>query len=203
MIASLRGVVAEKNLNDAVIDVGGVGYRVFLSLLSLSRLPEEGQSTTIRIRTVVREEALDLYGFLSRAEEEMFLLLTSVSQVGPRLAINILSGLEVQSLANAIAGGDLGRLTAIHGVGRKTAERLVLELREKVRFLLMEGEKKGAAAGSAKPAPKSDLISALINLGYKSAQAEKAAEIASDRVGAEAPFELLFREALKGLRSTA
>jgi Holliday junction DNA helicase RuvA len=191
MIASLEGVVLEKNLNDAVIDVRGVGYRVTLSLLSLARLAEVGQSARLRIRTVVREDAFDLYGFLSRAEEELFLLLTSVSHVGPKVAINVLSGLEVEALTQAIAAGDVARLTKIRGVGKKTAERLVLEL-------------KGANAAGA-PAAKgknvSDLVSALVNLGYKAAQADSAAAVAVDRAGAEAPFEALFREALKALRS--
>src|SRR4051812_29018701 len=113
MIAALSGVVVEKNLNDAVIDVNGVGYRVFLSLLAPARLPEDGQKVSLRIRTVVREDALDLYGFLTRTEEEMFQLLTSVSQVGPKLALGVLSGLDVDSLAQTIASGEVGRLTKI------------------------------------------------------------------------------------------
>src|SRR5215510_2464949 len=102
MIAALSGVVAERNLNDAVIDVQGVGYRVHFSLLTLARLPEEGQPAKVRICTVVREDALDLFGFLSRAEEQMFELLTSVSNVGPRLAMTVLSGMEVRELNDAI-----------------------------------------------------------------------------------------------------
>ncbi|MFL5319939.1 MAG: Holliday junction branch migration protein RuvA [Myxococcaceae bacterium] len=202
MIASLSGVVAEKNLNDAVIDVNGVGYRVFLSLLALTRLPDEGKPAKLRIRTVVREDALDLFGFLSKNEEDMFLLLTSVSHVGPKVAMGVLSGLEVDALAQTIAEGDVARLTKIRGVGKKTAERLVLELREKVKLLVLE--KRVDASG--KPAPstsspmRSDLVSALINLGYKQQQADKAADTAIDRAGAEAPFEALFREALKALR---
>ena len=146
MIAHLRGVVLERNLDDAVIDVNGVGYRVRLSLLSLSRLPEEGQPAKVRIQTVVREDAFDLFGFLTRAEEEMFLLLTSVSHVGPKVAMSVLSGLEVPDLATAISKGEVGRLTKIRGVGKKTAERLVLELKDKVKVLVIE-----AARGEARP----------------------------------------------------
>lgn len=201
MIASLKGLVLEKSAVDAVIDVNGVGYRVGLSLLSLARLPETGQPITLRIRTVVREDALDLYGFLSRAEEDLFLLLTSVSHVGPKLAINVLSGLEVDELTAAIAKGDVARLTKIHGVGKKTAERLVLELKEKARLLASD---LGPTPGKVRPAKTtsatSDLISALVNLGYKEAQAEQAAQLAAERAGDEAPFELLFRESLKSLR---
>lgn len=202
MIASLKGVVAEKNLNDAVIDVAGVGYRVSLSLLTLARLPDEGQPAKVRVRTVVREDAFELFGFLDRAEEEMFLLLTSVSHVGPRLALTVLSGLEVEQLADAIARAEVGRLTKIHGVGKKTAERLVLELKDKVKVVGLES--RGArreAAGAAAPGPRADLVSALINLGYKPPQAEKAAGAAAERAGEDAPFEALFREAMKALRT--
>jgi holliday junction DNA helicase RuvA len=201
VIASLKGVLAEKNLGDAVIDVAGVGYRVSLSLLSLARLPEEGQPAKVRVRTVVREDSIELFGFLSRAEEDMFLLLTSVSHVGPRLALTVLSGLEVEQLADALARGEVGRLTKIHGVGKKTAERLVLELKDKVKVVGLE------ARGARKEAPaqasgaRADLVSALLNLGYKAPQAEKAADVASERAGVEAPFEMLFREAMKVLRT--
>lgn len=199
MIAQLRGVVVEKNLADAVVDVNGVGYRVHFSLLTLTRIPEEGQPVRIRVRTVVREDALDLFGFLGRAEEEMFLLLTSVSRVGPRLAMTVLSGMEVSELANAIGRGDVARLTKIHGVGKKNAERLVVELKEKVKLVQLEAESEGAPPPTADV--RGDLVSALVNLGYKALQAEKAAEVAAERAGVDASFELLFREALKGLRS--
>ena len=128
MIAALRGNVAEKSEEGAVIEVHGVGYRVFFSALTLARLPRAGEPVTVRVRTVVKEDALDLYGFLSAVEEEMFQLLTSVSGVGPRLGLTVLSGLEVEELADALEAGEVARLTRIHGVGKKTAERLVLEL---------------------------------------------------------------------------
>jgi len=201
MIAALRGVVLEKNLNDAVIDVTGVGYRVYLSLLALARLPDVGQPVKLRIRTVVREDALDLFGFLGADEEEMFLLLTSVSHVGPKLALTVLSGLEVADIAAAIGKGDVGRLTQVRGVGRKTAERLVLELRDKVKLLSLEG--KGRAAAAAEAPARSDLVSALVNLGYRPQQAEKAADAAAGAAGDQAPFEVLFREALRALRGGA
>jgi holliday junction DNA helicase RuvA len=201
MIAYLRGSILEKNLNDAVLDVSGVGYRVYFSLLTLARLPEEGQTAQVRIQTVVREDALDLFGFLSRGEEEMFLLLTSVSHVGPKLALAVLSGLEVADLALAISRSEVARLTKIHGVGKKTAERLVLELKDKVKPLALE--KKSATPSLISAPAASDLVSALVNLGYKPAQAEKASGMAVERMGQDASFELLFREALKGLRSGA
>lgn len=201
MIASLNGVVAEKGLNEAIIDVNGVGYRVFFSLLSLARLAEVGQPARVRIQTVVREDALDLFGFLTPNEEELFNLLTSVSHVGPKLALSVLSGLELEDLVGAIARGEVARLTKIRGVGKKTAERLVLELREKVKLLSIEAAREAGVPRPAVSGAKSDLVSALVNLGYKPPQAEKAAELAMDAAGEAAPFEALFREALKALRS--
>jgi holliday junction DNA helicase RuvA len=201
MIASLKGVVQEKGTDEAVVDVNGVGYRVNVSALTVGKLPAEGELVSLRIRTVVREDALELFGFLSRAEEEMFQLLTSVSGVGPRLGITVLGGMEIGELAVAIGRGELARLTKIKGVGKKTAERLVLELKEKVKELHLET----VAAAAGRPAPltsaSADLVSALLNLGYKQPAAEKAAGLASERLGPDAGFQQLFREALKGLRT--
>ena len=151
------------------------------------------------MRTVVREDALDLYGFASGDEEELFLLLTSVSHIGPKVAINILSGMEPGELAHAIGQGDLARLTRLHGVGKKTAERLVLELKDKVRPL--SAATPAAEAGrQASTGRRDDLVNALVNLGYKPAQAEKAAELAEQKAGADAALELLIREALRAAR---
>ena len=197
MIASLHGMLEEKGADEVTVDVGGVGYRVFISLRSMARLPADGQQVKLRIRTVVREDALDLYGFTSRAEEDLFLMLTSVSHVGPKLAMNVLSGLEPGELAHAIGTGDLPRLTRIHGVGKKTAERLVLELKEKVRTLAVVPASPGKAASGD---PREDLLGALINLGYKPAQAEKAAQVAQEKAGAGAPLDALIREALRAAR---
>ena len=144
MIAALRGTLVEKSLEEAVIDVGGVGYRVAFSTLTLGKLPAEGQPVQVRVRTVVREDAFELFGFLTRGEEEMFLLLTSVSHVGPRLALTVLSGMEVPELVVAIAKEEVSRLTKIHGIGKKTAERLVLELKDKVKTLHLEAVAQGA-----------------------------------------------------------
>ena len=195
MIARLEGVVVEKSLSDAVVDVRGVGYRVALSVLSLARLPAEGQKVELRVRTIVREDAIELVGFLKAEEEELFLLLTSVSHVGPKLALTVLSGLEVSDLAEALSRGDLARLTRIHGVGRKTAERLVLELKDKAKLLA-----KGAPLAPDSGARR-DLASALENLGYRPEAAEGVADAVASRLGAEAPFEALFREALRALQT--
>ncbi len=199
MIASLKGLVTKKNGSDAVIDVHGVGYRVFMSQLALAKLPELGSETSLWIRTVVREDALDLFGFATQQEEELFLALTSVSQVGPKMALNVMSGLEVDDLIEVLRRGEVVRLTKIRGVGRKTAERLVLELKEKAKLMSLEGKPQPSGSRPA-TTPAGDLISALVNLGYKEGQAESAAQAATDRLGEEAAFELQFREALKILR---
>ncbi len=202
MIAALKGVVLEKSASEVILDVNGVGYRVGLSLLSASRLPETGQPLSLRIRSVIREDAFDLYGFLSRIEEEMFLLLNSVNGVGPKSAMAVLSGLELEDLTAAIAKGDVARLKKIHGVGTKTAERIVLELKDKAKLLVNDATP--ATSTKGKPAKgksaQGDLVSALVNLGYKEAQAETAAQAAVERIGEEASFQELFRESLKSLR---
>lgn len=200
MIAGLKGTLVEKGPLEAIVDVQGVAYRVALSAMASARLPELGQPVSIRIRTIVREDALDLYGFLSKPEEELFLLLTSVSQVGPKMALTVLSGLDVAELVAALSKSEVAKLTKIHGVGKKTAERLVLELKDKVKLLGVEASQPGSPK-RPKPAAASDLVSALLNLGYKPAQAESAAEVAVERAGAEAAFEAQFREALKALRT--
>ncbi|NMO21298.1 Holliday junction branch migration protein RuvA [Pyxidicoccus fallax] len=200
MISRLRGTVLEKGAEDATIDVAGVGYRVNFSGLALGKLPAEGHPVDVRIRTVVREDAFELFGFLSPGEEQVFQLLNEVSRVGPRLALTVMSGMETPELVAALSRGEVARLAKIHGVGKKTAERLVLELKDKVKNIHLEAVARGTA-----PAPvsgtQSDLVSALLNLGYKQPQAEKAAQLAGERLGAEASFQALFREALKALRS--
>lgn len=200
MIAGLKGVLVEKGPLEAIVDVQGVAYRVAISTMASGRLPELGQPVSMRVRTVVREDALDLYGFLSKPEEELFLMLTSVSQVGPKMALNVLSGLDTPELVAALAKGEVARLTKIHGVGKKTAERLVLELKDKVK--LLGTELTPVEAGKRPTAPvASDLVSALVNLGYKPQQAEAAAATALERAGEGAAFEAQFREALKVLRT--
>ena len=198
MIASLHGTVLEKSQDEAIIEVAGVGYRVAFSVLTLGRLPPVGEPVRVRVRTVVREDAFELFGFLTPVEEAMFNRLTSVSHVGPRLAMTVLSGLEVDELVVALERGEVARLTRIHGVGRKTAERLVLELKDKVKVLPRSG-----AAPAPRPSDegaRSDLVSALANLGYRPAQAEAAAEAALAKLGA-AELEALLREALRALRT--
>jgi len=200
VIASLHGTVLEKFEGEAIIDVAGVGYRVAFSVLTLTRLPPVGETVRVRVRTVVREDAFELFGFLGAVEEEMFTLLTSVSHVGPRLAMTVLSGLEVDELVVALERGEVARLTRIHGVGRKTAERLVLELKDKVKVLPRSTP--AAASRPAAEGARADLVSALANLGFRPAQAEAAAEAALNKLG-PAELEALLREALRTLRTAS
>ena len=200
MIASLHGTVLEKSEDEAIIEVAGVGYRVAFSVLTLTRLPPVGETVRVRVRTVVREDAFELFGFLGAVEEEMFTLLTSVSHVGPRLAMTVLSGLEVDELVVALERGEVARLTRIHGVGRKTAERLVLELKDKVKVLPRSTP--SAASRPAAEGARADLVSALANLGFRPAQAEAAAEAALNKLG-PAELEALLREALRTLRTAS
>jgi len=196
VIARLSGKVAEKGADHAVVDVGGVGYLVHLSAVTLAQLPPAGQLTTLRTFTNVRQDAIELFGFATEDEEAVFRALIEVKGVGPRAAQNILSGIEAKDLAAAVAQGDHARLTKVPGVGKKTAERLVVELREKLAVL-------ARAAGPARVAAGGDsleqLRQALVNLGYKAPQADGAVErLRGD--AAEKKLDELLRDALKLLR---
>lgn len=195
MIGALRGVILEKTAGEVVVDVGGVGYRVVVSTLQSQKLGPPGETVSLRIQTMVREDAITLYGFTAREEETLFLMLISVSNVGPKLAMAILSGLELDQLVTAIAQSDVTRLTRIHGVGKKTAERVILELKDKVK--LTSGGVVPAAGGT-----RGDLVSALVNLGYKDVQAHHAAEQVLKKEPATAPLETLLKAALKSLRAS-
>ncbi len=197
MIARLTGVVAEKRADHAILDVNGVGYRVQLSAVSLAALPPPGEKASLRTYTHVRDDALQLFGFSSEEEEAVFQELIAVKNVGPRAAQNILSGIEARELARAVAEGDVARLTKVPGVGKKTAERLVLELKEKLVALARAAAPRGARDGGSR---LEQLEQALVGLGFKSAQAEAAAQALRDDGAAKSLDELL-RDALKLLRS--
>lgn len=192
MIAQLAGALAQKSPDHLVIDVQGVGYQVFVSLNAFYRLPEPGDRVNLLIHTHVREDALQLYGFLDREEKDLFQLLLGVSGIGPRLAINILSGTPAHELQQALEAGDLVRLTAIPGIGKKTAERLVVELRDKVKLLkgAREGDNGRRATGV-----EAEATSALLNLGYRRNEAERAVKAAC--AGGAADLESVIRSALK------
>ena len=199
MIAHLRGTLSEKHPNQAVIEAGGVGYDVTIPISTYAALPETGREVRLRIHTHVREDALALFGFLTQEEKFLFERLISVSGIGPKLAITVLSGLAVADLVAAIRAGAVDRLVRIPGVGKKTAERIVLELRDKLPAAPAEAAAAAVAGGrAALTALDQDVLSALINLGC----ARPAAETAVRKAKAEgaAGFEPLFRRALELVR---
>ncbi len=192
MIAHLRGKLIAKHPNQAVVEACGVGYDVVISIPTFSDLPAVGSEVALHIHTHVREDAIALFGFLRLEEKRLFEKLLAVSGIGPKLAITILSGMPATEMVGAIRGGDVARLTRIPGIGKKTAERMVLELRDKL-------EEFGAApAARAVSAVEEDVLSALVNLGYQRAAAERALA-ATARNGDSASFDALFRDALAAL----
>ena len=192
MIARLTGKLAVKNPDEIVLDVGGVGYQVFIPLSTFYELPERGDALTLQIYTVIRENAFELFGFLSAKEKEVFKLLLSVTKIGPKLAQNILSGVSCDDLTAAIASGDIIKLRGIPGIGQKTAERIILELKDKVP--------KAQAAGQEAALPGElfdDALSALLNLGYKRPNAERAVKRAINEAGRDTHLEDVIRLSLK------
>jgi holliday junction DNA helicase RuvA len=196
MIGQLRGRLAGKRPNQVLVDVGGVGYLVQVPLSTYATLGELHTEVTLLIHTHVREDALALYGFLSSREKHFFEMLLSASGVGPTLALKILSGMNVEELAPAIRTGDLARLTRIPGVGRKTAERIVVELKDKLDTVAVEAAEKPAPSSPA--GVEADVVSALVNLGYDARSAESAVAEAKREAGIS-NFEKLLRSGLQAL----
>lgn len=194
MIAHLRGTLLAKHPNQAIVETSGVGYDVTISVPTFSDLPPVGGEVALHIHTHVREDAIALYGFLRTAEKVLFEKLITVSGIGPKLAITILSGMAADEMITAIRGNDVVRLTRIPGIGKKTAERMVLELRDK----LPEVAPTAAAPLRTRNATEEDVLSALVNLGYQRAAAEKALET-SVKNGKGSSFDSLFRSALAAL----
>jgi len=202
MIAHLQGVVLVKHVEHVVIDVHGVGYQVFIPLSTYYMLPDAGERVTLVTTMYVREDALRLYGFVTPAEQTLFELLTSVSSIGPRLALNMLSSLAPSDLQSAIAGADILKLQKIPGIGRKTAERVVLELKEKVALLDIRGAGQPATAATADEQLLEDVVSALLNLGYKRGEAEKAIHTVQATQDGVPKLEVLLKDALRMLAHT-
>ena len=197
MIAHLRGTLLEKHPNRVIVDVNGVGYDVFVPLSTFYGLGDTGSETALRIHTHVREDALLLYGFATLLEQELFERLIGVSGIGPKVALAVLSGIEPQELIRAIERGDIARLTSIPGVGKKTSERIVLELKDR----LPRGQAAAVLAGDAAVPPSAiqdDVVSALVNLGYHRPLAEKAAASAV-KAAPDAGFERTLKQALREL----
>ena len=208
MITQLSGTLLDKGLDSVVVDVGGVGYLVHVSLSTLSALPAVGQPVRLMTHLQVREDAFTLYGFATLDERRAFELCLSVSGVGPKLTLAALSGLGATGLGDTIAGGDVGRLQRVPGIGKKTAERLVMELRDKFKAQAQkvgmgpgkaEGGKRGLASGAG---PFSDVVSALTNLGYKPPDAERAVDkvLSSLGEGVTPPIEEVLRQSLRALQ---
>ena len=202
MIAHLSGTLLSKQATSVILDVGGVGYEVTIPLSTFYDLADTGSPVQLRVYTHVREDTLQLYGFKTARERELFLKIISVSGIGPKLGITLLSGMSADELIACIRTNDLARLTLIPGIGRKTAERLVIELREKVAALSsaqLEEELRAQAAVSGETTQgsvRADALSALLNLGYQRSSAEKAIVRALNEDG-EATVESLLRSVLR------
>lgn len=189
MIAHLRGKLLSKQPGQAIVEAGGVGYDVTISIPTFSDLPNTGNEVSLHIYTHVREDALALFGFGRSQEKQLFEKLISVSGIGPKLAITILSGMQTEAMVAAIRGNDLAQLTKTPGIGKKTAERMVLELKDKL-------ESFGIVAAIPKAnALEEDVISALVNLGYQRPAAERAVAKAGENKSLDS-FDALFRESL-------
>ena len=198
MIAALRGRLAAKQPNRIIVDVGGVGYDVAVPLSTYYKLGEPGSDVALRVHTHVREDTLALYGFSTALELQVFERLIGISGIGPKLALAVLSGIDVADLVRAVQAGDVGRMTAIPGIGKKTAERIGLELKDKLPKGLIEEAAAGAGAGDRGGELRHDLLSALLNLGYHRPLAEKAVDAALARTASPA-FETVLKQALREL----
>ena len=199
MIGFLRGRVLDKQPNRVIVDVQGVGYDLIVPLSTYYEIGDTGAEVALRVHTHVREEALQLYGFQTVLEQELFERLISISGIGPKLAVAVLSGIETRELVSAVQRGDVARLTRVPGVGRKTSERIVLELKDRLARLSMP-----VGAPTVEPAGgrlRDDLLSALQNLGYQRVAAEKAVDTvltAADAADPAAAHDATFEQALRG-----
>lgn len=198
MIALLSGKLVYKGISYIVVDTQGVGYRVFIPLTTFYELPEAGQPVTLHVHTSVKEDAINLFGFYTLQERDLFQLMISVSGIGPKVAMNILSGISSAELLEAISGGNLARLITIPGIGRKMAERLILELRDKAaKKMAADQIPVTDARQKQKEAMREDVLSALVNLGYKAGAAKDTLDkIMRDDEG-EPAMDQLLKKALK------
>lgn len=199
MIAHLRGSLQSKSPRYLILDVNGVGYEVTVPLTTFYELPDLGSTVSFHIHTHVRENALQLYGFRTPQEKELFVRLMGVNGIGPRLAINILSGISAGELVATVRQEDVARLTVIPGVGRKTAERIIVELRDKLAGLDVPGESDLPARQQKSTAVLDDALSALLNLGYRRAVAQRAIDQACKILQRNITVENLLQECLRSL----
>jgi Holliday junction DNA helicase RuvA len=199
MIAHIQGLLHFKSPEYLVIDVEGIGYQVQVPLSTFYDLPQVGSTVSLHIHTHVREDALQLYGFQSPEEKTLFVRLMSIAGIGPRLAVNILSGISPAELVESLSQNNLARLTSIPGVGRKTAERIMVEMKDKVSTLAPGLDVTVTVRTTADEAMNEDVLSALINLGYKKGVAQRAVENARHRLEGEITLESLLKESLRAL----
>ncbi|MGD8438612.1 MAG: Holliday junction branch migration protein RuvA [Syntrophobacterales bacterium] len=199
MIAHIQGRLHFKSPENLIIDVDGIGYQVHVPLTTFYELPDVGDTVALYIHTHVREDALQLYGFQAQEEKALFVRLMGVAGIGPRLAVNILSGISPAELAECLGQGNLARLISIPGVGRKTAERIMVEMRDKLPALAADRDIALSVKSAADEAVMNDAISALVNLGYKKGVARKAIEEAVERLEGEINLEGLLKESLRAL----
>jgi len=197
MIARLSGNLIEKSITQCIVDVRGVGYRVVVPLTTFYELPEIGQPVVIHIHTHVREDAVNLYGFHTQEERAVFQLMISVSGIGPKLAINILSGIAAGELIRAVTKDDLKRLTGIPGVGKKTAERMILEMKDKAAKFGRESVPAGTVAVRTGDQVKDDALSALVNLGYKGSTVKGVIDRIMQEAREVQSLDQLLKQALK------
>jgi len=199
MIGYLKGRLFHKKPNTIILDVNGIGYEISIPLTTFYELPGEGEEVSLNIHTYVREDALLLFGFHSQREKDFFLKLISISGIGPKLAVVILSGAQVEELAHAISENNLARLTAIPGIGRKTAERMVLELKSHITSFLLPEQSETAQDGKAFGTIEEDVLSALVNLGYPRSAAEKSLKAVLRSEQYDRNFEDILRNTLQRL----
>lgn len=200
MIARLSGRLIIKTIESVVVDAGGVGYEAFIPLSTYYKLPEIGEPITLTIHTHLKDDAIVLYGFLTEDEKEAFKLLITVTGVGPKLAKNILSGIAPFELLSSITESNRARLSSIPGIGAKTAERLLLELKDKAREAMLRFSSVPSGVHTQTKDPRQyDVVSALTNLGYKQLQAEDAVKKSKAALGAECDFQELLKESLKNI----
>ena len=199
MIARIQGRLHFKSPEHLIIDLNGLGYQIQVPLSTFYELPDAGSTVALHIHTHVREDALQLYGFQSREEKQLFVQLIGISGIGPRLAVNILSGITPADFAETIYRGDLARLVSIPGVGRKTAERMMVEMRDKLPALALGQEVAEPMEVAASDAIVEDALSALANLGYKKGVAQRAIKEAQGRIQGEVNLENLLKESLRSL----
>jgi Holliday junction DNA helicase RuvA len=199
MIACLTGELFKKLQDTLIINVGGVGYEVFFPETGHDRLPEVGDKVFIHVQTIVREDAFLLYGFISSQEKEMFQVLIGVSGVGPKLAHNILSGISPEEMSRAVMADDVARLTQLPGVGKKTAERLCLELKDKVDFIpaALDSEAPASSLASLDNLLFADALSALTNLGYPTVRAQEALEAVRQQMDGDDMDDMRIEELLR------